>query len=289
MLRTVMPELTTLQEGSRPTALTIAGFDPGSGAGVTADLLTFARFGIFASSAITALTVQSTRGVRRVDPVDPSLLRDTLEELEADLPADGIKIGMLGGAPQVQVVAAFVRAMRARRIVRVVIDPVLVSTSGAVLLDEPGVILLREELLPLADVLTPNAPEAALLAGLPCRSAGEAEDCAAALVRRYPGLVPVVTGGHLDPPSDLVWQQGNATWLSGERIASNATHGTGCVFSSALMAAHLLGVNWSHAAATAKAFVADAIRTAEPHGAGRGPTNLFAALNLPSSSLQSSR
>ncbi len=274
---------------TKPTALSIAGFDPGSGAGITADLLTFARFGIFASSAVTALTVQSTRGVRRVQPVDPTLLRDTLEELEADLPADGIKIGMLGGAPQVRVVVDFLQAVRARRKVTVVVDPVLVSSSGAVLLDETGVNMLREELLPLVDAVTPNVPEAALLTGLACRHAAAAEQCAAAVAARYPRLVPVVTGGHLEPTSDLVWQQGNGTWIPGERLGSRATHGTGCVYSSALLAARLLGKDWPRAAAMAKAFVTQAIRTARPHGAGKGPTNLLGAGPDPYSSWDSCR
>ncbi|WP_419806793.1 bifunctional hydroxymethylpyrimidine kinase/phosphomethylpyrimidine kinase [Terriglobus sp.] len=259
----------------QPTALTIAGFDPGTGAGITADLLTFARFGLFASSAITALTVQSTRGVRRVQPVDPALLRDMLEELEADLPADGVKIGMLGGAPQVRVVADFLTAVRRRRAIAVVLDPVLVSSSGAILLDASGLEMLQTDLLPLVDALTPNAPEAALLTGLPCGNAREAEQCARTLAERYPRLVPVVTGGHLETPRDLVWQQGSASWIPGERLSSRATHGTGCAFSSALLAAHLHGEDWPRAAATAKRFVAEAIRTAVPRGAGCGPMNLL--------------
>lgn len=279
----LMPSEIAAERTVRPTALTIAGFDPGSGAGITADLLTFARFGLFACSAITALTVQSTRGVRRVQPVDPVLLRDTLGELEADLPADGIKIGMLGGAPQVQVVTEFIGAVRARRSITIVVDPVLVSSSGAVLLDAAGLDLLRSGLLPLVDALTPNVAEAALLAGLPCGNASEAEQCAEALVERYPRLVAIVTGGHLEPPSDLVWQEGAGAWVAGERILSSSTHGTGCAFSTALLAARLLGEDWLRAAAMAKAFVSSAIQTAQPRGGGAGPMNLLSATSRASS------
>lgn len=260
---------------SHPTAVTIAGFDPGSGAGISADLLTFSRFGIFATAAITALTVQSTRGVRRVQAVDPVLLRDTLAELEDDLPGSGCKIGMLGGAAQVHVVAEFLRTVRARRAITVVLDPVLVSSSGAVLLDQPGLEVLREDLLPLTDALTPNAPEAALLTGLSCRNVHEAEECGAALAQRYPRTVAVITGGHLEPPCDLVWQRGTPTWIPGERIDSLSTHGTGCVFSSALLASKLRGSDWAASAAAAKSFVTDAIRTATARGSGHGPTHLL--------------
>ena len=262
------------QKAVQRTALTVAGFDPGSGAGITADLLTFARFGVFATSAITALTVQSTRGVRRVQTVDAALLRETLAELEADLPADGIKIGMLGGAPQVRAVAEFVREVRSRRSVAVVLDPVLVSSSGAVLLDASGREVLLQELLPLVDAVTPNAPEAALLAGISCGSHEAAERCAGELSRRYPRLVPVITGGHLEPPSDMVWVNGEAVWIAGQRVRSRATHGTGCAFSSALLAAFLVGEDWLEATRRAKRFVVEAIGTATPRGSGNGPMNL---------------
>ncbi|GAA3764549.1 bifunctional hydroxymethylpyrimidine kinase/phosphomethylpyrimidine kinase [Terriglobus aquaticus] len=257
------------------TALSIAGFDPGSGAGITADLLTFAQFGVFATSAITALTVQSTRGVRRVEPVSADLLHDTLQELEADLPADGIKVGMLGSAPQVEVVARFLQQVRSKRPITVVLDPVLVSSSGAILLDPAGLGAMQRELLPFVDAVTPNAPEAAVLTGMPCASELDAERCAAELCGRYPKLVPVVTGGHLEPPSDLVLWEGSPTWIAGRRLQSRSTHGTGCVFSSALLAAFLHKGDWLAAARQAKAFVTAAMQNATPRGSGCGPLNLL--------------
>lgn len=260
-----------------PTAMTIAGYDPGAGAGIVADVLTFARFGVFATSAITALTVQSTRGVRRVQPVDAMLLRDTLEELEADLPADGIKIGMLAGEAQVRVVADFVRTARRSRAVTIVLDPVLVSSSGATLLDQPGLNLLQAELLPLVDVMTPNTDEASRLTGLPCHSASDAERCAERLAQLYPHAAIVLTGGHLEEPSDLLWHEGRERWYPGKRIMSDTTHGTGCVFSSALLASRLQGAAWAAAVECAKNFVAEAIRKAVPRGSGKGPMHLVAA------------
>ncbi len=254
--------------------MTIAGFDPGSGAGITADLLVFARHGIFATSAITALTVQSTRGVRRVEAVDPVLLQDTLDELENDLPADGIKVGMLCGAAQVHVVAEHLATIRTRRKITVVVDPVIASSSGAVLLDGPGLTRLCEELLPLADVVTPNLQEAALLTGMPCRTMQQAEHCASALAMRYPGILPVVTGGHLPTPSDLLWFPEKPIWLPGQHIATRATHGTGCVFSSALLASRMKGCDWLASATSAKEFVTTAIRDADCLGTGHGPTRL---------------
>lgn len=257
------------------TALTIAGFDPGSGAGVTADLLTFASFGVFATSAITALTVQSTRGVRRVEPVDAGLLRETLAELEEDLPPTGIKLGMLGGVAQVRVVAEYLRKVRTSRALTVVLDPVIVSSSGHALLDLEGLALLQEEVLQLVDVVTPNLREAGVLAGMPCGNAIEAEACARSLQTRYPGLTPIITGGHFQRPQDLILHGSEATWIDGEHIASRSTHGTGCAFSSALLAGRLGGEEWVSAARIAKQFVRNAIRTAVPRGSGQGPLNLL--------------
>lgn len=259
----------------RPSGLTIAGFDPGTGAGITADLLTFAAFSLFATSAITALTVQTTMGVQRVAPVDPLLLRDTLDALESDLPAGGVKIGMLGGAAQVRTVATFLQRVRRVRTLTVVLDPVLVSSSGAELLDEEGLAVLLSELLPKVDAVTPNTLEAARLTGLPCSTAGEAEACAQALESRFPGLVVVITGGHLDPPDDLLWAAGKAEWWPGKRIQTRSTHGTGCAFSTAMLAARLGGAEWTAAALTAKRFVQQAMASAVPRGQGRGPMNLI--------------
>lgn len=255
------------------TALTIAGYDPSSGAGITADLQVFAAHGIFGTSAISALTVQSTLGVRRVRPVDAMLLRETLETLDDDLPPDGIKIGMLGGAEQVAEVVRYLGRCEGKPSV-VVLDPVIRSSSGAPLLDADGLRQLRDELLPLVDVVTPNVGELALLTDSQCNDDISIQSAAEQLALRF-GCVVVVTGGDREKPDDLVFADGEWTHLSGQHIATQSTHGTGCAFSSAMLCHLLQGFTTVEAARAAKAFVAEAMRSATPRGRGRGPMNLL--------------
>src|SRR5271154_5321943 len=257
------------------TVLTIAGFDPSSGAGVTADLMVFAAHGLFGTSCITSLTVQSTVGVRASSPVPTELVRDTLECLQSDLPAAGIKIGMLASAANVATVAGFLEGIRARGSrVPVVLDPVLRSSSGRDLLDAEGVSAMRDRLLPMVDWVTPNLEELGTLAG---RIVMQKEDLPAAardLQAMGRELNVVATGGHLIPPDDLLVRAGGEMdWLPGEQIVSRSTHGTGCAFSSALLSRLVLGDAPLGAAVMAKRYVAEAIRTAEPRGKGLGPLN----------------
>jgi hydroxymethylpyrimidine/phosphomethylpyrimidine kinase len=259
-----------------PIALTIAGFDPSSGAGITADLAVFAAHGVFGISAITALTVQSTIGVRRSQTTSPEFLSATLACLQEDLPPQGIKIGMLGRAEQVRAVANFLQPLRttaARPIV--VLDPVLRSSSGSVLLNEDGLGLLQTDLLPLVDVVTPNAEELADLTGLPCDTSEQITLAAQALTARYSDLTVIATGGDRPQPDDLLLHEGVLTMLRGERIETSATHGTGCAFSSALLCHMLHGDDMEAAATAAKRYVEQAMRTAVPRGRGRGPMNLL--------------
>ncbi|HEY9136664.1 MAG TPA: bifunctional hydroxymethylpyrimidine kinase/phosphomethylpyrimidine kinase, partial [Terriglobus sp.] len=251
---------------AQKTALTIAGFDPSSGAGITADLQVFAAHGIFGTSAITALTVQSTVGVRRVLPVDATILKETLGMLHEDLPPDGIKIGMLGGVAQVAVVTDYLRSLKGNRPV-VVLDPVIRSSSGALLLEEAGFRMLREELLPLVDVITPNIGELMLLGATSSEDEAAVQAAAKTLAQTTRAAI-VVTGGDHEKPDDLVWTDGVWTRLPGEHIATKATHGTGCAFSSALLSGRLQGLSVVESARSAKAYVAQAMRTATPHGAG---------------------
>ncbi len=258
----------------RRVVWTIAGFDPSSGAGITADLQTFAAHGFFSCSAPTALTVQSTLGVRRVEPVTPGLLRQMLQTLEEDLPAEGIKIGMLANAGLASVVCDFLIEVRARRRVLVVLDPVLRSSSGAKLLDADGVEVVLERLLALCDVATPNRGELFALAGLD----GEKDFMAAAaeLSRRFPTLQFAVTGGDGANPDDVLVKQGSEpVWVHGERIDTKATHGTGCAYSSALLCRLLRGDEFGSAARGAKAYVEGALRSAPGVGRGRGPMDLL--------------
>ena len=255
------------------TVLTIAGFDPTSGAGVTADLAVFAAHGLFGTSVITALTSQSTVGVRSVRTVEGEFLRETLEVLEEDLPADGIKIGMLGSGEGVAAVVDFLEGLRERgRQPWVVLDPVMRSSSGKALLDEAGVELLRERLMPLVDWVTPNVEELGVLIR---RGVGALRGEIVAAGREvqgpYSGTGLVVTGGHLEPPDDLVLAGGEAVWLTGVRVETSATHGTGCAFSSAFLCGLVLGADAVSAARAAKEYVAEAMRRAVPRGRGRGP------------------
>lgn len=253
--------------------LTIAGFDPSSGAGVTADLATFAAHHCFGTSAITAYTVQSTVGVRRSEPVSAELLAETLACLEDDLPADGVKIGMLGSASNVEAVC--LSLWRLKRKIPIVLDPVIRSSSGRELLDLAGLTLLIGRLLAAVDWVTPNLAELGELTGMPADSPATVEAAARALQSRYPGLTVLAKGGHLDQPDDFLLDPGGSGhWLPGVRLDSRATHGTGCALSSALLANLVHGQTAHQAATAAKHYVAEAIRRAPPLGGGHGPMNL---------------
>jgi hydroxymethylpyrimidine/phosphomethylpyrimidine kinase len=258
-----------------PIVLTIAGFDPSSGAGVTADIKTIAAHGCYGVACITALTVQSTAGVRRVHPVDPELVTDTLVELVADVEIAAVHIGMLGAGSVVKAVADFLgNRSRKARLPNVVLDPILKASSGAGLLDAAGVKLLMEKLIPLADVLTPNIDEASTLTGLRVTDIEEMK-AAAAKLHELGCPAVVVTGGHLEKATDLLslkTAQGiEYEVFKAERQRSNSTHGTGCAFATA-MACHLaLGRGLAEAALLAKTYVTAAISYGQDLGRGTGP------------------
>ena len=260
-----------------PVALTVAGFDPSSGAGITADLKVFAAHGLFGVSAITALTVQSTQGVRGVEPVSGRLLRESLACLRDDMEIAGVKIGMLGSSEAVEALAGFLSGAGIPR-ERVVLDPVLRSSSGRALLDDDGVALLREKLLPLVGWVTPNLAELAVLTGEMEPEMREAVPVVAwelaqmAASGGNPELNIVVTGGHLERPDDFLRTAGgDERWFSGERVQTTATHGTGCAFSSALLSRLLLGDLGIEAVGAAKRYIREAMLAAYPIGKGRGP------------------
>jgi hydroxymethylpyrimidine/phosphomethylpyrimidine kinase len=258
------------------TVLTIAGFDPSSGAGVTADLAVFAAHGLYGTSAITALTVQSTLGVEATHRVPRDVLGSTLACLHTDLPPVGIKIGMLGTAGCVAAVAEYLESVRQEggNLPVVVLDPVLRSSSGRDLLDGEGLAVMRERLMPLVHWVTPNSAELAALNGAG-HGAGRTEVAAAARSLRdgFPGLSVVVTGGDFDPPDDLLLTGQEEIWLPGTRVETTSTHGTGCAFSSALLSRLVLGDTPVDAAQKAKRYVAEALSRAIPIGHGRGPMN----------------
>ena len=262
--------------GEKPAVvLTIAGFDPSSGAGVTADIKTIAAHSCYGVACITALTVQSTAGVRRVEPVDPGIVRETLEELASDIELSAVRIGMLGSGRVAKVVADFLDSRSGKsRLPNVVLDPILRSSSGAELLDGAGVRLLVEQLLPLADVVTPNVDEAAAMTGL---RVTDLEEMKAAAVRLHEmgASAVVITGGHLDKAIDLLSfkTRGGVEHevFKADRQRSNSTHGTGCAFATA-MACHLaLDRGLAEAALLAKTYVTAAISYGHPLGRGTGP------------------
>jgi hydroxymethylpyrimidine/phosphomethylpyrimidine kinase len=260
-----------------PVALTIAGFDPGSGAGVTADLKTFAAHGVYGVACISAMTVQSTQGVRAVEPLSAGLVRRTLDCLVEDVALSGVKIGMLGSSAVAAEVASFLRAQSGKiPRERIVLDPVLRSTSGTPLIDANGVRVIRDELLHCVGWITPNILELAILAGDDSETL-DRDQVPAAAARLKQGnaeLGVVITGGHLAQPDDFLFApSGEQTWLPGEKIDTNSTHGTGCAFSSAMLCGLISGLNPKDAAASAKAYVTEALRSAYPLGKGKGPMN----------------
>lgn len=261
-------------------ALAIAGFDPSSGAGITADLQVFQAHGIFATTAITALTVQSTLGVAAVETVSPDLLQHTLQHLQNDLPPHGIKIGMLGNAEIIACVTDFLHSITSHSLdnhhIPIVLDPILRSSSGADLLAPSALKSLREHLLPVVDWITPNWQELALLTTQPVHNPAQAGHAAATLMGSYPTLNLIVTGGDQDQPTDVVYlADGVSFLLPGEHIDGPSTHGTGCAFSTAFLSNLIFKKTPLEAAKSAKLYVAEAIRRAPRIGHGKGPLNLL--------------
>ena len=264
-----------------PVVLTIAGFDPSSGAGVTADIKTIAAHGCYGVSCITALTVQSTAGVRRVESVNPKFLTATLEELSSDVAISAVHIGMLGTG---RVAAAVAQFLKARKLPNIVLDPILKSSSGAALLDRSGRRVLLDKLLPLATVITPNADEAAVLTGLPVTNPKEMA-AAASKLHALGASAVVITGGDLEKAIDLLSfpspQGPQQELFKAERQTSTSTHGTGCAFATA-MACHLaLGRSLPEAVLLSKAYVSAAIANAVPVGKGTGPVHHLYRMHEP--------
>jgi hydroxymethylpyrimidine/phosphomethylpyrimidine kinase len=268
---------------SRPVILSIAGYDPSSGAGVTADAKTAAALGCYAVTCITALTVQSTEGVFGVQPVPAETILETLSRLADDVEIAAVRVGMLGTGEVAEVVAEFLRQVGTRN---VVLDPVLRSSSGALLLDEHGIEVVRDQFLPLASLATPNFDEAIALAGgnpgeFPTPASWEQ---ALPVVRELAGKLHdrgchgvVITGGHLPEANDfLSVREGGRTTeevIYGSRIESRATHGTGCAFATAVACGLAHGLSTSAAVRGAKEYVRRAMAAAYPLGKGTGPMN----------------
>lgn len=254
-------------------ALTIAGSDSGGGAGVQADLKTFHQFGVFGTSVICAVTAQNTQGVRAWQALPPALVTQQLDALADDLPPQAVKSGMLGAA---DVVAAVAAAIAERQLPHYVLDPVMVATSGDRLLDRDAERLLAERLVPLAELVTPNLDEAAILVGHDVATPDAMERAGRALLARG-ARAALIKGGHLtgDAIVDVLVTAGGAQRFTHPRIDTTSTHGTGCTLSAAVAAGLAQGRPLERAVTDALDFVQRAIAAAPGLGRGRGPLNHF--------------
>jgi hydroxymethylpyrimidine/phosphomethylpyrimidine kinase len=256
-----------------PVVLTIAGSDSGAGAGIQADLKTFAAFGVYGVCAITAVTAQNTQGVAAVEVISASVVRAQIRAVMADFPVGAAKTGMLATA---EVVRAVADAVRELRVPNLVVDPVMVAKSGDSLLTADAVAAIRAALLPLAAVVTPNLPEAEALAGIAIRSEHDAEEAARRIRALGPAAV-IVTGGHAESLDivDLLFDGVSVRAFPQQRIPGSDTHGTGCTFAAAV-AAHLsLGRSLTDAVPVAQRYIAGAIAGAPRLGQGHGPMDHF--------------
>ena len=257
---------------SRPVALTIAGSDSSAGAGIQADLKTFAAFEVYGASAITAVTAQNTLGVTAVEELPAGMVAAQIDAVADDLGIAAVKTGMLSSASIIETVA---ERLVAHGLGVVVIDPVMVAKGGDRLLREDAVGTLRERLLPLALVLTPNASEAEVLSGRPVTTIEEAKEAARAIHALGPRYV-LVKGGHFGEDAvDVLFDGERFTELPAKRVATTSTHGTGCTLASAIAAGLANGKGVGEAVSDAKAYVTEAIGRAFPVGAGHGPLNHF--------------
>lgn len=252
------------------TALTIAGSDSSGGAGIQADIKTMSAHGVYAMSAITAMTAQNTTGVTDILDSTPEFLAAQLDAVFSDIDPDAVKIGMVSSAELIHVIAEKLKQYRAKH---VVVDPVMVATSGAKLLQDNAVDALKRELLPLAEVLTPNIPEAEILAGIEIHSAADMERAAEKIGRTY-GCAVLCKGGHdLNDANDFLWEKSGVTWFQGKRIDNPNTHGTGCTLSSAIASELAHGRTLHDAVEQSKAYISGALAAMLDLGKGRGPMN----------------
>ena len=252
------------------TALTIAGSDSSGGAGIQADIKTMTANGVYAMSAVTALTAQNTLGVQGISEVTPEFLALQLDSIFTDIRPDAVKIGMVSSAGLISTIAAKLKEYKAGNIV---VDPVMVATSGARLISEDAIGTLKAELLPLATVLTPNIPETEVLAEMEVKSADDMLKAAELISDRY-GCAVLCKGGHnLNDANDLLYADGKHRWFNGVRINNPNTHGTGCTLSSAIASNLAKGYELEASVERAKEYISGALAAMLNLGAGSGPMN----------------
>ena len=260
------------------TALTIAGSDSSGGAGIQADIKTMTANGVYAMSAVTALTAQNTTGVYGILESTPEFLAQQLDCVFTDIFPDAVKTGMVSSTALIRVIADKLRGYGAKNIV---VDPVMVATSGSRLISEDAVAALKTDLLPLAALLTPNIPEAEVLSGLTISCPAHMERAARAISEAY-GCAVLCKGGHdLNDANDLLWREGEARWFYGRRIHNPNTHGTGCTLSSAIASNLAKGYGLDDAVERAKAYLSGALEAMLDLGSGLGPMDHTYALSGP--------
>ncbi len=252
------------------TALTIAGSDSSGGAGIQADLKTMTANGVYAESAITALTAQNTTGVQGIFEVTPEFLGLQLDSIFTDIRPDAVKIGMVSSAGLIGTIADKLTEYKAQNIV---VDPVMVATSGSRLISEDAIGALKSRLLPLALVLTPNVPEAEVLSDMEIHSAEDMEKAAELISGNY-GCSVLIKGGHnLNDANDLLIHEGRKVWFNGRRINNPNTHGTGCTLSSAIASNLAKGYDLETSVERAKDYISGALAAMLDLGKGSGPMN----------------
>ncbi len=258
------------------TALTIAGSDSSGGAGIQADIKTMTVHGVYAMSAITALTAQNTTGVSGIYEVSPEFLAKQLDSIFTDIPPHAVKVGMVSSAELVQVIAQKLQEYGAKKIV---VDPVMVSTSGSRLISEDAVETLGRELFPIADLLTPNIPEAEVLTGMSIRTPEEMEQAARRIGERFDCAVLCKGGHQVNSANDFLWQKSGGCWFYGERIQNPNTHGTGCTLSSAIASNLAKGLTLEEAVKRAKQYLSGALSAMLDLGKGSGPLDHMYAIH----------
>ena len=252
------------------TALTIAGSDSSGGAGIQADIKTMTANGVYAMSAITALTAQNTTGVYGILEVTPEFLANQLDCIFTDIRPDAVKTGMVSSSALIEVIAQKLTQYKAKNLV---IDPVMVATSGAKLISDEAIETLKGKLLGLATLITPNIPEAQVLSGMDIRTAEDMERAAKAIYEAY-GCAVLCKGGHqLNDANDLLYSKEGAHWYHGRRIANPNTHGTGCTLSSAIASNLAKGYSLDEAVERAKTYISGALAAMLDLGKGSGPMN----------------
>lgn len=250
------------------TALSIAGTDPCGGAGIQADLKTMTMNGVFSMSVITALVAQNTTGVQEIVEVAPEFLRQQIDAVFEDIPPDAVKTGMVSSCGLIEVIAERLRFYHAKNIV---VDPVMVATSGDRLISAAAVDTLKIFLLPMADVVTPNIPEAEILSGMTIRNKADIEAVAKHIGTVY-GCAVLLKGGHnISDANDFLYADGVGTWFCGTRIDNPNTHGTGCTLSSAIAANLAKGFDLSASIQRSKDYLSGALEAMLNLGHGRGP------------------